>query len=151
MSFYINDFVNERSERYAGWNRMKNIKWTDWEWQNDDAWTWKSGLFNCAYKSSKGRETGRAGMIKGYTEKVNNVKLVYYVHTLITVLMDAADHRQYLAFVGNACKYVIDNYKISGDGCYMLESRFPSHDVTDEFLKGLSGHANYKLSIDINK
>lgn len=90
-------------------------------------------------------------MIKGYTEKVNNVKLVYYVHTLITVLMDAADHRQYLAFVGNACKYVIDNYKISGDGCYMLESRFPSHDVTDEFLKGLSGHAKYKLSIDINK
>lgn len=87
-----------------------------------------------------------------YLERaVESSLAVTYVHTLIIVLMDAADHRQYLAFVGNACKYVIDNYKISGDGCYMLESRFPSHDVTDEFLKGLSGHANYKLSIDINK
>lgn len=65
--------------------------------------------------------------------------------------MDSADHWQYLTFVGNACEYVIDYYKISGDGCYMLECWFPSHDVTNEFLKGLSGHGNYKLSIDINK
>lgn len=45
----------------------------------------------------------------------------------------------------------MNNYKISGEGCYMLECRFPSHDVTAEFLESLSEYANYKLSIVIKK
>lgn len=92
-----------------------------------------------------------SGVIEGYTIKTNNVKLDYNVHALITVMMDTADHGWYFSFLESADEYVMNNYKISGEGCYMLECRFPSHDVTDEFLKTLSEYANYKLSIVIKK
>lgn len=92
-----------------------------------------------------------SGVIEGYTAKVNHIKLGYHVHALITVMMDSADHRGYFSFLERASEYVMSNYKISGEGCYMLECIFPSHDVTDEFLKGLSEHANYKLAIVIKK
>lgn len=45
----------------------------------------------------------------------------------------------------------MSNYKISGDGCYMLECRFPAHHITDDFLETLSKYENYKMSIIIKK
>ncbi len=41
--------------------------------------------------------------------------------------------------------------KLAGDGCYLLECNFPSNQELDQFLESLNGHANYKLSIIINK
>ncbi|MGB8001447.1 MAG: Lrp/AsnC ligand binding domain-containing protein, partial [Anaerobacillus sp.] len=45
----------------------------------------------------------------------------------------------------------INNYKISGDGCYLLECHFPSNEELDKFLVQLNAHVNYKLSIVINR
>ena len=47
--------------------------------------------------------------------------------------------------------YIIHNYKISGDGCYLLECKFPCNELLDNFLEDLNEHANYKLSIVIKK
>ncbi|MCY8242588.1 Lrp/AsnC ligand binding domain-containing protein, partial [Bacillus haynesii] len=55
------------------------------------------------------------------------------------------------SFIKAQQKYIIQNYKISGDGCYLLECKFPSNQLLDQFLTDLNQHANYKLSIVINK
>ncbi|WP_235783822.1 Lrp/AsnC ligand binding domain-containing protein [Planococcus glaciei] len=46
---------------------------------------------------------------------------------------------------------MLNNYKISGDSCYLLECKFPSSAELDRFLIKLNEHVNYKLSIVINK
>jgi Lrp/AsnC family transcriptional regulator, leucine-responsive regulatory protein len=89
------------------------------------------------------------GVLEGYTIKVNQAKLGCYIHAFITIFMDSLYHQPYLSFIKTQEKYVLNNYKISGDGCYLLECRFPSNEHVDQFLVGLNEHANYKLSIVI--
>ncbi|MDF2678844.1 MAG: lrpA [Brevibacillus sp.] len=91
------------------------------------------------------------GVIEGYTIKVNQVKLGCFIHALITVITTSTYHKPYLSFINTQEKYIINNYKISGDGCYFLECRFHSNELLDQFLVELNEHANYKLSIVINK
>ena len=91
------------------------------------------------------------GVIEGYTIKVNQVKLGCFIHAFITIFTQSTYHQPYLSFIETQENYIINNYKISGDGCYLLECKFPSHELLDQFLVDLNKHANYKLSIVINK
>ena len=91
------------------------------------------------------------GVIEGYTIKVDQTKLGYFIHVFITVLTQNIYHQPYLSFIKTQEEYIIHNYKISGDGCYLLEGKFPSNETLDNFLGDLNKHANYKLSIVINK
>lgn len=91
------------------------------------------------------------GIIEGYTIKVNQVKLGYVIHALINIWTNSLHHEPYLSFIKTQEQYVVNNYKISGDSCYLLECKFPSNDVLDEFLKRLNLYVNYKLSIIISK
>lgn len=89
------------------------------------------------------------GIIKGYSINVNQAKLGYAVHAFITVMTQTLHHQPVLAFIRSQEPYIINNYKISGEGCYLLEGQFPSNDELDGFLTGLNEYANYKLSIVI--
>lgn len=91
------------------------------------------------------------GIIEGYTVKVNEVKLGYYIHTFINIFTKSTYHEPYLTFIRTQENYILNNYKISGDSCYILECKFPSNEQLDEFLVSLNQHANYKLSIVIKK
>ena len=91
------------------------------------------------------------GVIEDYTIKVNQVKLGYVIHAFITIITQSTYHHPYLSFIKAREQYVLNNYKISGDGCYLLECKFPSNEVLGEFLEDLNEHVNYKLSIVINK
>jgi len=91
------------------------------------------------------------GVIEGYTIKVNQVKLGCFIHAFITIFTQSTYHQPYLSFIETQENYIINNYKISGDGCYLLECKFPSHELLDQFLVDLNKHANYKLSIVISK
>lgn len=91
------------------------------------------------------------GIIEGYTIKTNQVKLGYSIHAMISIITNSPYHEPYLTYLNAQKEYVINNYKISGDSCYLLECKFPSTQVLDEFLVGLSSNVNYKLSIIINK
>lgn len=91
------------------------------------------------------------GIIEGYTIKVNQVKLGYFIHTFITIITESISHQPYLSFIKTQEEYLINNYKISGDGCYMLECRFPSTELMNQFLEELNKYANYKLSIVVDK
>ncbi|MBP3951097.1 Lrp/AsnC ligand binding domain-containing protein [Bacillus sp. YZJH907-2] len=73
------------------------------------------------------------------------------MYAFITIITQSANHQPYLSFIKTQERYIINNYKISGDGCYILESRFPSNEELDQFLLDLNRYANYKLSIVINK
>ena len=90
-------------------------------------------------------------VIEAYTIKVNRVKLGFNIHAFITIITESIFHQPYLSFLKMQEKYLINNYKISGDGCYILECKFPSTELMSQFLKELNDYANYKLSIVIDK
>ncbi|OXM16586.1 hypothetical protein CGZ75_07965 [Paenibacillus herberti] len=73
------------------------------------------------------------------------------MHSFITIYTNSPHHQTFLAFVRTQENHVLNNYKISGDGCYILECRFQSNEHLDQFLLGLNEYANYKISIVLNK
>lgn len=91
------------------------------------------------------------GVIEGYAIKINQLKLGCFIHAFITIITQSTYHQPYLSFIKTQEQYIINNYKISGDGCYLLECKFPSNEFLNQFLEDLNEHANYKLSIVINK
>lgn len=91
------------------------------------------------------------GVIEGYSIKVNQVKLGCFMYAFINIYIKDIHHQPYLSFIKTQEKHIINNYKISGDGCYILECRFPSNESLDQFLMDLNKHANYKISIVIKK
>lgn len=91
------------------------------------------------------------GIIEKYTVQVNQVKLNCLIHAFITIKLTNPHHQSFLSFVKTENDFVLNNYKVSGNGCYILEARFPSNEVLDQFLVRLNEHANYSLSIVINK
>ncbi|PFO75682.1 transcriptional regulator [Bacillus cereus] len=90
------------------------------------------------------------GVIEGYTIKLNKQKSGYPVHTFINIYTKSVQHQPYLSFIKTQHEYIVNNFKISGEGCYLLECKFSSNEVLDGFLTKLNQHANYKLSIVIN-
>ncbi|WP_164668854.1 Lrp/AsnC family transcriptional regulator [Virgibacillus doumboii] len=91
------------------------------------------------------------GIIEGYSIKVDQSKLGCSIHAFITIMIQRTNHQPFLSLIKTHKNYVLRNYKISGDGCYLLECRFPSNKVLNEFLEDVNEHANYKLSIVIKK
>ncbi|MBM6618650.1 winged helix-turn-helix transcriptional regulator [Bacillus suaedaesalsae] len=91
------------------------------------------------------------GVIEGYTIKVNQEKLGYVVHAIIHIFTKNTNHQPYLSFLKKHDRYILNNYKVSGESCYLLECKLPSNEVLDEFLTNLSHYVGYKLSIVINR
>lgn len=92
-----------------------------------------------------------SGVIERYTIELNQVKLGFYIHAFLTIIIQSTNHQPYLSFIKTQELYLVRNYKISGDGCYLLECKFPSNELMNKFLVGLNEYANYKLSIVIDK
>ncbi|SMF77214.1 transcriptional regulator, AsnC family [Paenibacillus uliginis N3/975] len=91
------------------------------------------------------------GVIEGYTIHLNQIKAGYSLLSCLHIYTHSMDHRPYLTFIEKQQRFIMNNYKISGEGCYLLECRFPTNHELDLFLTELNKHANYKLSIVINK
>ncbi|MCM3443464.1 MULTISPECIES: Lrp/AsnC family transcriptional regulator [Bacillaceae] len=91
------------------------------------------------------------GVIEGYTIKINQAKLGCLIHAMINIYTKSPHHDSYLSFIKTQKSFILNNYKISGDGCYLLECKFSSNEVLNQFLEDLNQHANYKLTIIINK
>ncbi|WP_315066780.1 Lrp/AsnC family transcriptional regulator [uncultured Clostridium sp.] len=91
------------------------------------------------------------GVIERYTIKVNQAKLGISIHVMLNIYTKSTHHKPYLSFVSSQENYIIHNYKISGEGCYLLECKFPSNEILDEFLVELNNYVNYRLTIIINE
>ena len=90
-------------------------------------------------------------VIEGYGVKVNHSKLGYPIHAMINITnTKAQNHKPFINFVEEQYKYVLHNYKVSGEGCYLLECRFPSNEILDEFITNLNNYVNYRVTIIIN-
>ena len=93
-----------------------------------------------------------SGIIEEYTIKVNHEKLGYPIHAMINIIhTDMQNHQPYISFISSKDKYVIHHYKISGDGCYILECKFSSNKELDEFVVKLNQFVNYKVTLIINE
>ncbi|MDT8862236.1 Lrp/AsnC family transcriptional regulator [Alkalihalobacillus sp. MEB130] len=92
-----------------------------------------------------------SGVIEGYTIKINQIKMGYSVHAIIHIYLKDTNHHPYLSFIKKQGQYVINNYKVSGESCYLLECKFPTNEILDQFLTEMSQYVSYKLSIVINK
>ncbi|BBH24854.1 HTH-type transcriptional regulator LrpA [Paenibacillus baekrokdamisoli] len=90
------------------------------------------------------------GVIEGYTIHQNYMKTGYPVHSFINIYTKSFDHKPFLSFIETQHPYIVNNFKISGEGCYLMECRFPSNEVLDRFLGELNHYVNYKLSLVIN-
>lgn len=101
--------------------------------------------------SSRVTKLEDSGIIEGYTIKINQGKLGCYIYAFITIYTLSINHQPYLSFIETQKESIVQHYKISGDGCFLLECRFPSNEVLDLFLQDLNKYANYKISTVINK
>lgn len=90
-----------------------------------------------------------SGIIEGYTININKVKMGYSVHAFIHVYTKTTNHEPYLTFIQEQSKYVLNNYKVSGESCYILNCQFETNEVLDQFLTELSKLVSYKISIVI--
>ncbi|MDS0525237.1 Lrp/AsnC family transcriptional regulator [Clostridium sp. SHJSY1] len=89
------------------------------------------------------------GIIEGYTIKVNHENLGNCIHVMLNIYTKSIHHQAYLLFINSQEEYILHNYKVSGDGCYLLECKFPSNEILDKFLVDLNMHVNYKLTFII--
>ncbi|MFQ3726906.1 Lrp/AsnC family transcriptional regulator [Staphylococcus equorum] len=86
------------------------------------------------------------GVIQNYTIQVNQESLDCLIHAFINIYMNKISHLPFLEFVDTKSSYILHNYKIIGDGCYLLECRFPNNKHLNTFLEDLNVFANYNIS-----
>ena len=82
-----------------------------------------------------------SGVVDVFTIKINYNALGMSIHQ---------SHKNYLNFVEKYSKNVINHYRISGDTCYMLETRFNTNEELTDFLRKLNIYANYKVNTVIS-
>lgn len=87
------------------------------------------------------------GVIEAYTITLNYTKTGQALHTFITILTISYDHQPLFSFLETKTIHILKRFKISGEGCYLLECRFHSNDELNSFLDELSHLANYRLNI----
>ncbi|NQD97588.1 Lrp/AsnC family transcriptional regulator [Staphylococcus xylosus] len=93
----------------------------------------------------------RDNIIEGYTISINQQAINCKIHVFINIYTHKISHNSFLDFVNAEQQFVVHNYKIIGDACYLLECRFPSDKQLNEFLEKLNQHANYNISMVINE
>ncbi|MBP6062974.1 MAG: Lrp/AsnC family transcriptional regulator [Fusobacteriaceae bacterium] len=86
-------------------------------------------------------------IIKGYTLEVDYSLIGKAIHVILNIYTNSPQHYYYLKFIDSQKDNLLHNYKISGDGCYLIEARFSTTEELDEFLLKLNKYANYKLTI----
>ena len=90
----------------------------------------------------------KAGVIEGYTIKVNSAMIGKELTAFITVFMKTTDHLSFQTYIYNN-SLITEAHRISGDGCYMLKLTASTQaeivDLLDEILK----YGNCKLNLSI--
>ncbi|WP_210139284.1 Lrp/AsnC family transcriptional regulator [Staphylococcus sp. GDY8P120P] len=88
-------------------------------------------------------------VITGYTIALNQEALDCKFHVFINIYTHKISHNSYLDFIQEESIFVMNNYKVIGDPCYLLECRFPNNDYLNAFLARLNKHANYNVLMAI--
>jgi len=92
-----------------------------------------------------------AGIIAGYTAVTDPIQLGRAVQAFLNIYTKSPNHASTLAFFEDKKLNIDRIYKISGEGCYLVEVRFGTNAELNDFLEQLNEHANYKLSLVIGE
>ncbi|MBU9673740.1 Lrp/AsnC family transcriptional regulator [Planococcus sp. CP5-4] len=92
-----------------------------------------------------------AGIIDGYTIRVPKEKIGCPVHAFVTAIMNEPRHQKFLDHLDSRPDTVSRYFKTSGEGCYLIECHFPTHQELDGFLNDISEFASYKVAIAIQQ
>lgn len=90
----------------------------------------------------------KAGVIEGYTVKINSAIIGKDVTAFITVFMKTTDHLSFKKYINNN-SLVTEAHRISGDGCYMLKLTAATQAEIVDFLDEILKFGNYKLNLSI--
>ena len=90
----------------------------------------------------------KAGVIEGYTVKINSAIIGKDVTAFITVFMKTTDHLSFKKYIVNN-SLVTEAHRISGDGCYMLKLTTSTQAEIVDFLDKILKYGNYKLNLSI--
>ncbi|QHQ75613.1 winged helix-turn-helix transcriptional regulator [Bacillus pumilus] len=89
------------------------------------------------------------GVIEAYTISID-WRTQKTIQTFMQLYTRSHHHEPLLSFLDRQ-EEIKNLFKISGEGCYMAEGHFSSHDELDLFLTELTNYANYKLSIAVKR
>lgn len=92
-----------------------------------------------------------SGVIDAFTINLNHERLGSPILGFLTIYLHDISHQPYLTFIKTQSQVVNKQYKISGEGCYLLECRFSSTQHLAVFLDSLTTYATYKLSLVIDE
>ncbi len=90
------------------------------------------------------------GIIEKYTLKLNDKMLGMEIIGFVTVHMTTTDHKGFIHFL-QSHEGVVEAYRTSGGGCYMIKVVMHETDELNQFLELLLRYANYSLTLSINQ
>ncbi|WP_082587037.1 Lrp/AsnC family transcriptional regulator [Staphylococcus sp. NAM3COL9] len=88
-------------------------------------------------------------IITGYTISLNQEALNCNIHVFISIYTHKISHKPYIDFINQENIFVLNNYKVIGGACYLIECRFPDQSDLNHFLERLNKHANYEVLMTI--
>ncbi|MBZ9607364.1 Lrp/AsnC family transcriptional regulator [Clostridium estertheticum] len=90
----------------------------------------------------------KAGVIEGYTVKINSAILGKELTAFITVFMKTTDHLSFKKYIYNN-PLITEAHRISGDGCYILKLTASTQAEIVDFLDEILKYGNYKLNLSV--
>lgn len=90
------------------------------------------------------------GIIKNFTVNINKEKLGIKITAMITIIMNSHEHSRLKKLI-DSTDMIVEAFKISGDGCYLLRVETSSNEMLDSLLDEINQFANYRLTISIAK
>ncbi|MDR3566142.1 MAG: Lrp/AsnC family transcriptional regulator [Negativicutes bacterium] len=89
------------------------------------------------------------GVIETFTVSLNAAKLGRPILAFVTVFMNSADHAPFRRFVQQE-ERIAAAHRVSGEGCYWLQTRLASHEELNQLLEGILRFGNYRVSLSID-
>jgi Lrp/AsnC family transcriptional regulator, leucine-responsive regulatory protein len=99
--------------------------------------------------SERVRRLEDAGIITGYTIRVDSQKVQPKLLAYVDVLIKSSHHRHLLQFIEDSSE-VRECHRVSGDSCYLLKVETPDQAALDHFLEDLLAYANYRVKMVVS-
>lgn len=90
------------------------------------------------------------GIIEQYTIAINRIKLGQIVTAFVTLFVKTPNHLEFQNFFQEE-ESISEVHRVSGDGCYLLNTHFASNEELDTFLERLLKYGNYRVNLSIGK
>lgn len=91
-----------------------------------------------------------AGIIEGYTVKLDPGRLGKPLTAYVTVFMKTADHQAFHRFIQSR-EDIREADQISGEGCYLLKANVSGQEELVALLNDILQYGNYRVNLSIGR